>query len=138
MQGSVLGPTLFSLYCGELVRQMETTSTTLTTYADDSYVIILADTYEDLLNKTRETLTKHGGLLRNLGLIVNMEKTKVMLMHSRKRSQIPAVGEITIGDQKVMFSDTMKVFGMTFEGKIDWSTHVAQTMRKLSMMMSGL
>ncbi len=37
-----------------------------------------------------------------------------------------------------MFSDIMKVLGMTFDGKMDWSTHVAQTMRKSSMMMSGL
>ena len=101
-------------------------------------MVISAHTHEDLILKTKETMIKHDSLLKNLGMIVNIEKTELMIMHSRKKSQTSDTREIKIGGKSVKISDNMKILGITFDKKLDWKTHVAEVVKKSSIMMSGL
>jgi len=60
-QGSTLGPRVFNIYCNELNDRLENSNTSVTTYADDTYVTVWSrsNTVEEVLFNTKEALTKH-------------------------------------------------------------------------------
>ncbi len=61
MQGSVLGPRLFSMYVGKLESELQKVNKDirLVSYADDSYVIISCDTEQEVVNETEKLLFNH-------------------------------------------------------------------------------
>jgi len=74
VQGSVLGPALFSAYCRNLVDVLE--GANVTSYADDTYVIITAETMDELIQKTTQTMHRHFEYLDSLGMVVNQTKRR--------------------------------------------------------------
>jgi len=92
VQGSVLGPSLFSLYCLELESCLS--EVRVISYADDSYVIVSAEDETNLINKLTRVLQKHFEFLHGLGMVVNQGKTELMFM--QKMTNL----EINIGSTK--------------------------------------
>jgi len=74
VQGSVLRPALFSLYCKDLPSKLDKAFTT--SYADDTYVILSSGNLADLLELTKITMDRHFNYLDQLGMVVNKEKTE--------------------------------------------------------------
>ena len=64
MQGSILGPKLFSLYMAKLRDVIETDEIKLVSYADDTYVVITPTIIEDVSTLAEATLLKHIAFLK--------------------------------------------------------------------------
>ncbi len=64
VQGSILGP---NIYCAN-IQKILPPYTSIVSYADDSYVIISADSKDDLTVKTEECFRKHEAFLDDIGI----------------------------------------------------------------------
>lgn len=78
IQGSVIGPILFSIYTSFLSEILSPHK--VVAYADDAYLIISADNMNDLLSITSETMKTHFGWLKSIGMVCNPDKTEWMIM----------------------------------------------------------
>ncbi len=98
VQGSILGPRLFSLYVGELYTQLQVPgkSVDLILYADDTYVVVRSPTVSKIIDDTQEIALRHVQCLKNLGMVVNEDKTEIMW-----------IGKARMNLQLTLFSLTM-------------------------------
>jgi len=72
VQGSDLGPTVFSINCGSL-REALGDDSWITSYAND--VIVSAKNQEDLTLKIIRTMGKHFKFMNELCMVINVDKT---------------------------------------------------------------
>lgn len=128
-QGSALGPKIFNIYSRDLNDHLSGEGVWLTTYADDSYVIVSGR--EDLEQKVKETMEKHLKWLSENGLVCNVEKTELMTLGAEKVT-------IEVSDKKIHSTDSMKVLGLTFDSKLDWGKQISNTIAKCSRTLHGL
>jgi hypothetical protein len=137
VQGSVLGPKLFNLYTRKIPERL-TVNAHITTYADDSYVIINAPNgmLEELCTEAETCLASHIKYLRELGMVVNQDKTEVMFIPSKKASR--TVTSISSGTEEIKAIDKMKVLGITMDPNLAWSTHIGLMINKMSRLTGGL
>lgn len=125
IQGSILGPRLFSMYGKELEEYLLHRDARVITYADDSYVILESDSIEDLIQKTETCLKEHDDFLRSIGMRTNVGKTEAVVFNKDHM-------ELTLhmGDQTIVTGKTIKVLGITFNHNLHWTTHVEKTVKK--------
>jgi hypothetical protein len=97
VQGSILGPKLFSLYVSELKGIVETPEINLVSYADDTYVILTPINQSRIKDLTEKTIKRHVSYLRSICMIVNDNKTKVMWIGNFKAP----FESVLIGDNEV-------------------------------------
>jgi hypothetical protein len=98
VQGSILGPKLFNIYCANIQKILPTYAS-IVSYADNSYVVIAADTKDDLTAKTEECFKMHAVFLDEIGMVVNKDKTE-MLYSSRTKSKNEEL-EIHVEDTRI-------------------------------------
>jgi hypothetical protein len=137
VQGSVLGPKLFNLYTRQIPAILSSNAH-ITTYADDSYVIISLPKDADL-NISEEVgacLFRHVEYLKGLGMVVNQDKTEIMYVQSKKSESCSA--SIVCGSSTILPLDKMKVLGLTMDSSLNWSKHIALTINKLSRLTGAL
>jgi len=139
VQGSVLGPKLFNLYT-RLIPLKLTPSALITTYADDSYVIISAPkgNQDTLTSEAEDCLSKHINYLKSLGMVVNQDKTEVMYITSRGGKAVIEHKSIKCGPNVLTPLQYMKVLGVTMDNALSWSKHISLTINKLSRMTGAL
>lgn len=133
VQGSVLGPKLFSIYTSDIADKL-TKNAEITSYADDSYVVVSAKRgeAESLVKETEECIEKHSQYLRMLGMVVNQHKTEVMWMNNNKATSLKC------GDETITTLPGIGVLGMHMDNQMNWSEHVSKTINKLNRLSSGL
>jgi hypothetical protein len=79
VQGSTLGPRLFSLYMGHLAKHLQHPE--IVGFADDTSVIIQRDSIDDLKKKMEELSRRHVHYLESLGMVVNKSKTEIVIFN---------------------------------------------------------
>jgi len=129
VQGSVLGPCLFSIYCRNLATTIRNNNVDLVTYADDTYVIVKGDTKEDIKNEAEKTLTLHCKYLEDIGMVINKGKTEITYFSNK------LVGDfvLNVGDQCIKSNPDMKVLGVTFEHNLDWTKQTQKALLKANL-----
>jgi len=96
VQGSILGPKLFTLYLRNLSKVLP--NAFVTSYADDNYVCV-ADKDPDLVkNKLEITMSLHTRFLTDIAMVTNVSKTKLTYF-SRKPGSFPL---LSVKNQTVM------------------------------------
>ncbi len=99
-----------------------------------TYVALVGDTLEELKRKTESVIDEHLEWLQLNGMVCNRDKTEVMLMNSQEDEDV----KIRVGDVLVRSSKSMKVLGLTFDHKLDWTQQVHQTIMKTNRLYHGL
>jgi len=131
VQGSTLGPRLFTLYCGGLKNKLGVQH--FVCYADDSYVIITGTNLNETLSQTELISKKHVELLHNLGMKVNTDKSEVVIFN-----KTPIRAEVTIGTSKIMSKSDMRVLGIIFDEHLKWETQIRSILSKCRSKLSVL
>jgi len=72
-------------------------------YADDSYVINRGNNLDEVIYTAKENITAHTEALRNIGMIVNQDKTEIVVM---SRAKEPPNISIDIGQDIFLKSST--------------------------------
>ena len=122
-QGSVLGPTLFSLYVADIVTAVKPSSVKVLQFADD---IMLQDSNpqaDDVEHSLTEAVTTLALWLRARGLILNEKKSQVLWIPPTKETQIACT--IRCGGISLPNVSTARYLGVTFDQGLTWNQHIA-------------
>jgi hypothetical protein len=115
VQGSILGPVLFSLFMSPLLVKED-----LISYVDDSYLIRGNKNKEIALRRLQFQIQKAQNWLTSSGLKVNLEKTEIVIFHRTDT----ATSSIKINEIEISTKKQMSVLGVIFDSKLDWSLQV--------------
>jgi len=136
VQGSVLGPRLFSMYVGELEQFLKSIDANIqvVSYADDTYVLVTTDNLNDIVPITENVIEKHVGFLKDLGMVVNESKTEIMWIGPKTESTIASINVCGVQCNLV---DNMKALGIMIDGNLKWNVQaecaIAKGQRLLSV-----
>ena len=136
VQGSILGPRLFSLYVGELYTQLQVPgkSVDLILYADDTYVVVRSPTVSKIIDDTQEIALRHVQCLKNLGMVVNEDKTEIMWIGKNK----PPIDSVLINNVRCYFKNSIKALGIQIEGNLGWDVQAEAALAKGKRLVSCL
>jgi len=129
VQGSILGPILFSLFISPLLEKED-----LVSYADDSYLIRGNKSKEIALQRLQFQVQNVEKWLTSLGLKVNVEKTEIVIFHKTDT----ATSSIKLNDVKIQTKKQISVLGVLFDSKLEWSLQVENSVRKARSSLQGL
>ena len=126
-QGSTLGPLLFLLYINDLVNCSEKLLFSL--FADDSTATYSHHNLKETMNTLREEFVKVLEWLNTNKLIINLQKTHLMLFTNRKR---PQSINITVNGHVIQEKTEIKFLGVIVDNQLNWHAHVNYISNKIS------
>jgi hypothetical protein len=129
VQGSILGPVLFSLFMSPLLEKED-----LISYADDSYLIRGNKNKETALQRLQFQIQKVQNWLTSSGLKVNIEKTEIVIFYKTDT----ATTSIKLNKVEVHTKKQMLVLGVIFGSKLEWSFQVENLVKKARCALQGL
>jgi hypothetical protein len=134
VQGSVLGPRLFSMYVGKLEMMLKkcNSEAKVISYADDSYVIISCDTEHETAKQAERLLITHVSFLRDLGMIVNESKTEFMWLGGNIRENLP----INVAGTVCHPVNKIKALGILIDGVMSWDHQAEKAIKKGQKLLS--
>jgi len=124
VQGSVLGPRLFAIYCKELIAHLPEAN--VVSYADDAYVTLTATTKQELISKVENSIESHQKYMSSIGMVINKDKTE-LIKFSRKGDEI-----IELPNAKITSRKHMKALGVTISSDLSWDEHITNVINKTS------
>jgi hypothetical protein len=122
VQGSILGPVLFSLFVAPIFD-----TNNIVAYADDSYAIATSQTKENVAVDIGKALTKMSLWFKNSGLKVNEDKTEVAIFF--KNNCHPE--DVMITGKVIRTKNTMKVLGVLMDSTLTWNDHIHKTVNNI-------
>ena len=129
VQGSVLGPVLFSLFISPIYELEDMIS-----YADDSYIISGEKTKEASKIVLEKSINVVANWLKNSGMKVNVEKTEIVVFYKNDTAAL----DITVLGKTVVTKKSMNVLGILFESKLTWGSQVHKSIKKANQSLQGL
>lgn len=130
-QGSILGPVLFLLYINDIETYIKDETILITTYADDTSVLIWSKDYKYLVNKSIAIYNLLQDWFQENSLSLNQEKTKCILFRNRRNKKVYD-NHIILNNRKIVFSDHIKFLGVVIDSHMNWSEHLKNVCNKLS------
>lgn len=135
VQGSILGPRLFTLYMRNLESILPQNLTChIVAYADDTYVSIAAETIPELTSNIQQVMTIHDDHLSNIGMKTNVSKTEVIIFNRHRE----LIEDINVKGTIIQTKPKIKVLGITFDYNLAWKSHIESIKHKARGVMSKL
>jgi len=131
-QGSVLGPVLFNLYTGA-IREKLPSNVRITSYADDSYVVLKDTDDENLIKRTEECLTKHIDNLESIGMKVNQSKTEIIVFGKNQSTAV-----INVKGTAVETKEVIKALGVQIDKSLSWTPHITSLKKRIMSIIGGV
>jgi len=131
-QGSVLGPVLFNLYTGTVKAHLPS-DVMLTSYADDSYVVIRDTNEKEIIKRTEECLIRHIDSLEAIGMKVNQSKTEIIAFG---KDQPPV--SINVKGTQVETKEVIKALGIQIDKGLTWTPHIQSLKKRLMCIIGGV
>ena len=114
-QGSVLGPTLFSLFTNDFPKSGRTAETYL--YADDTTIYYVTETIGTLINKHNNALADLKKGCDNNLLVPHPEKCKAVIMHG-------SIQSFRLRNNTINWTTSERLLGRHVDNKMTWSDRV--------------
>ena len=129
-QGSILGPLLFLMFINDLPLHIKV-KTDL--YADDATVYEISKSKQEIERKLQLAIKDLARWCKQNGMIINTEKTKVMLITTRQRRSI--INEdlnLSLNNIQLLTVSNEKVLGVQIDNNLSWGEHVRKVTKKMS------
>ena len=124
-QGSVLGPTLFSIFCNDLPEIFcEDYDTELEMYADDTTLYVIGPTVDIVTIRLNEALGIFYNWCRINSLTPHPGKTEYMLIGKIKF--IGPLRGIMLGDYCIKRVHSKRCSGMEVDDDLKWVQHILE------------
>lgn len=117
IQGSVLGPILFSIFVSPIMDLIDD----LLAFADDTYITAEAETADELKLKLQTKVSTVYDWFKNSGLVINEKKTDFLIFS--KVNKVQKI-KIEVGNEIITNKHTIKILGTMFDQNLEWSTQV--------------
>ena len=135
-QGSILGPTLFTLYINDLENVF--TASKVYLYADDTVILNFHEDIDSLTNcVNRELSFYHNWLLYNR-LTVNPKKSNVVLFKGYGQRINCRLKPITLGKDVLSYVQSYKYLGIWIDAKLRFDIHIKKILKDVSFRLSRL
>jgi len=128
VQGSVLGPILFAIFMCDVIEVEQ-----LTMFADDNYIVTGADNVNELEAKLEDMTNRVYNWLTNSGMKVNADKTEMIVFSKAK-----VKAQITVNGKTIKSKESIKILGVQFDSKLEWSKHIEGMSRSLKSVSYGI
>ena len=126
-QGTVLAPTLFSIFIDSITR-LELNGKILL-FADDMSLIVTAKNYSELEIKINSDLNKIYNWLLINELVPNFEKSNYIIMGCPRNDIIL---NITLGEKTLEMNKKTKVLGVVIDSQLKFDSHIEEISHKIS------
>lgn len=131
-QGSILGPIFFIVFINDLINYIGSKIPDVTPiiYADDTNAIISASNIDELNDKINLTLQEFSIWFMNNNLIINSDKTNVMLFQSTCGKN--EVLNVKLNGQHIETVDEVKFLGVNIDSRLNWKKELVSVTNKIS------
>ena len=130
-QGSVLGPTLFTLYMLPLGRILRKHGISFHCYADDTQLYIRIDISSSAPLSTLTTCLEEIEAWMKLNFLqLNCSKTEAILVGTPHQVRSSNITTITFSDQTTPLSTSVTNLGVTFDPHLTFENHIKQLCKK--------
>ncbi len=126
-QGSQLGPLLFSLYVNDLPAVVKQCLVNL--FADDTALYYSSPNVAEIQDKLQADMNNISAWLEENSLVLNVKKTKVMLIGTQARVKSQQL-KIIVDGEKLDQVDHYKYVGVTIDSHLSWDKHLDKVVAK--------
>ena len=128
-QGSILGPLLFLLFINDLPLH---TKVKTDLYADDATLYEINRAKEEIERKLQLAIKDLARWCKQNGMIINIEKTKAMLVTTRqRRTRIDDNLNLSLNDEQLLTVSNEKVLGVQIDNNLLWRDHVRKVTKPM-------
>ncbi len=135
-QGSILGPSLFTLYVNDLPLHVKQCKITL--YADDTLLLFAHKDLNVIKQVLESDLANATFWLKENKLHLNVSKTKWTLFSTQKRLHGVMCRSVTVNGQELARFNQYKYLGVFLDTCVDWNHHIGVTAGKISQQLGVL
>jgi hypothetical protein len=129
VQGSVLGPILFSLFIRP-VNDIEE----ITTYADDNYVYKIGGDIDVVLDALVGSVELISQWLKDSGLKVNKSKTELCIFNRNPQPK----RIVTVDNHKIESKKDMNILGIKFDENLKWTSQIDKAISESNKILHGI
>lgn len=127
-QGSVLGPTLFTLYINGIIEVVK--NCYIHMFADDTLVTVAENNISEAVTKINQDLERIDQWLKYHKLALNISKTKYMVITLRRNFDRDV--NIEIGGSKIDRVAEYKYLGVIIDDCLNFNAHLDYTVKKMN------
>uniref|UniRef100_A0A8K9V263 Reverse transcriptase domain-containing protein n=1 Tax=Oncorhynchus mykiss TaxID=8022 RepID=A0A8K9V263_ONCMY len=121
-QGSILGPTLFSVYINEVA--LAAGESLIHLYADDTILYTSGPSLDTVLTTLQASFNAIQLSFRGLQLLLNTSKTKCMLFNRSLPAPTRLSNITTLDGSDLEYVDNYKYLGVWLDCKLSFQTHI--------------
>ena len=134
-QGSILGPTLFSIYINDITRTAGKSKIHL--YADDTILYSVGPSLHSAATTLQQSLTSVEQHFHSLHLLLNTNKTKCVIF-DRKRAPTSVPKILCADGSELEFAPCYKYLGLWLDSSLSFATHIKHLQSKVKARLSFL
>ena len=127
-QGSILGPLRFILYANNLPQV--TKNSTVTQYADDTTLTVVADDAASLELQLNEDLSRVRKWADDNKLLLNTRKTQLLLLERKRKDRKLSNVKVSMDGEELERSRLVKCLGVILNDALTWREQVESVRRK--------
>jgi len=127
-QGSVLGPTLFTLYTSDLPDAVISAATYM--YADDTTLFCIGDSVDDVTRQLNKALEELLHWCEQNSLTPHPKKCEAMILH--RGSFIGPCNALTLGQYTIKWVSHSRLLGITIDDRLTWSNHINEVKKSFA------
>uniref|UniRef100_A0AAZ3NRP2 Reverse transcriptase domain-containing protein n=1 Tax=Oncorhynchus tshawytscha TaxID=74940 RepID=A0AAZ3NRP2_ONCTS len=128
-QGSILGPTLFSVYINEVA--LAAGESLIHLYADDTILYTSGPSLDTVLTTLQASFNAIQLSFRGLQLLLNRSKTKCMLFNRSLPAPTRLSNITTLDGSDLEYVDNYKYLGVWLDCKLSFQTHIKHLQSKV-------
>ena len=132
-QGSVLGPSLFSLFINDLPLHVKDISVDCDMLADDTILHTSGKDIVQIRSNMQDSLDQVSNWCDNNHMVINPIKTKAMTIVTRQKHQLDNLPlDLVLNGAKIYQVSEYRLLGITRDNKLRWDSHINNVCKTVS------